>query len=144
MLALPHTSGILNINVKWVKAPLCRPCPAVTKLSHTASDHVGHVHDLRASRQPVAFGGADTRQTLVLGHELSASTVYSSMAVFDMLREQLIDTFYTVPTLIQGKVSLDRFSDFLNKVRRLDSGGTRRRPDATADGASGPLRIPQG
>lgn len=41
--------------------------------------------------------------TLVFKEELSASTVFSSMAVFEMLRDQLHITFYTIPVLIQGK-----------------------------------------
>ena len=63
-----------------------------------------------------------------------ASAVFSSMAgesevipmniqrwnvflVFDLLREQLHMIFWTIPTLTQAKVSLDRTDDFLHNVR---------------------------
>lgn len=39
--------------------------------------------------------------------------------VFDMLRDQLHMVFYMIPAVIQGKVSLDRVSDFLRKVLPL-------------------------
>ena len=54
--------------------------------------------------------------TLILGNVLSASVVFSSMAVFEMLRDQLHITFYTVPVIIQAKVSLDRLTSYLNNV----------------------------
>ncbi|KZV91547.1 P-loop containing nucleoside triphosphate hydrolase protein [Exidia glandulosa HHB12029] len=61
-----------------------------------------------------------TTYTLVLGNALSASVVFSSMAVFEMLRDQLHITFYTVPIIIQAKVSLDRLTDYLNNTELLD------------------------
>ncbi|EJD51853.1 ATP-binding cassette transporter [Auricularia subglabra TFB-10046 SS5] len=61
-----------------------------------------------------------TTYTLVLGHTLSASVVFSSMAVFEMLRDQLHITFYTIPTIIQAKVSLDRLTTYLNDTETLD------------------------
>ena len=39
------------------------------------------------------------------------------MAVFDMLRDQLHFVLWGVGAVIQAKVSLDRVSEFLNKVR---------------------------
>lgn len=48
--------------------------------------------------------------------ELDASKVFSSMTVFDILREQLSNAFYYVPATMQGKVSLDRLDDFLHNV----------------------------
>jgi hypothetical protein len=39
------------------------------------------------------------------------------MAVFDMLRDQLHFVLWGVGSVIQAKVSLDRVSEFLNKVR---------------------------
>lgn len=38
------------------------------------------------------------------------------MAVFDMLRDQLHIVLWGFSTVIQGKVSLDRLTDFLNNV----------------------------
>ena len=48
--------------------------------------------------------------------ELSASIVFSSMTVFDMLRDQLHIVFFVVSQSITGKVSLDRVDDFLKNV----------------------------
>lgn len=48
--------------------------------------------------------------------ELSASKVFSSMAVFDMLRDQLHMVFYAITQLVTGKVSLNRVDDFLKNV----------------------------
>ncbi|KAG8799884.1 hypothetical protein FRC16_004194 [Serendipita sp. 398] len=59
--------------------------------------------------------------TLVFKHELTASRVFSSIAVFDMLRDQLHIVLWGVNAVIQGKVSLDRLTDFLNNTELLDS-----------------------
>jgi len=48
----------------------------------------------------------------------SASRVFSSMAVFDMLRDQLHIVLWGASATIQGKVSLDRLTEFLNEVSR--------------------------
>ncbi|KAG6837885.1 hypothetical protein H0H93_013038 [Arthromyces matolae] len=45
----------------------------------------------------------------------------NSMAVFDMLREQLHMVFYSVSRLVTGKVSIDRVNDFLKNTELLDS-----------------------
>ncbi|OJA09104.1 hypothetical protein AZE42_02554 [Rhizopogon vesiculosus] len=58
--------------------------------------------------------------TLIMGQSLTASTVFSSMTIFDILREQLHIVFYTMPRLTQGKVSLDRVNNFLNDTELLD------------------------
>ncbi|KAH7100034.1 ATP-binding cassette transporter [Auriculariales sp. MPI-PUGE-AT-0066] len=58
--------------------------------------------------------------TLVLKQPLSASVVFSSMAVFDMLRDQMRVMFWGVPLIVQAKVSLDRLTDFLNHTELLD------------------------
>lgn len=49
--------------------------------------------------------------------ELNASKVFSSMTVFDMLREQLHMVFFYVNQVVSGKVSIDRVNDFLHDVR---------------------------
>ncbi|KAJ7148752.1 P-loop containing nucleoside triphosphate hydrolase protein [Mycena crocata] len=59
--------------------------------------------------------------TAIMKQELSASKVFSSMAVFDLLRAQIWFTFYCVNMAVSGKVSLDRLNDFLNETERLDS-----------------------
>ncbi|KZP30629.1 multidrug resistance-associated ABC transporter [Athelia psychrophila] len=63
--------------------------------------------------------------TLVMKMDLSAATVYGSMAAFDILRNQIQMGFQFVPDCIQGKVSLDRVNAFLNDTELLDafSGG---------------------
>ena len=48
--------------------------------------------------------------------ELTASTVFSSMTVLEMLRTQLRIIFEVMTATIAGKVSLDRVSDFLKNV----------------------------
>ncbi|KAI9509765.1 hypothetical protein F5148DRAFT_1275094 [Russula earlei] len=48
------------------------------------------------------------------------SAVFSSMAVFDLMREQLHTVFWLIPALIQAKVSLDRADDFLHNTELLD------------------------
>jgi len=79
-----------------------------------------------------------TTFTVVMGQALSASVVFSSMAVFEQLRDVLHTAFYFVPVCIQAKVSLERLTGFLNDVRlpRIDtvpllSSSTRRRSFST-------------
>ncbi|KDQ56808.1 hypothetical protein JAAARDRAFT_36283 [Jaapia argillacea MUCL 33604] len=62
--------------------------------------------------------------TLVMKKQLSASIVFSSMAVFDILREQLFIVFFMIPQFIQAKVSLDRVNDFLHDTELLDQYST--------------------
>lgn len=56
-------------------------------------------------------------QTTIMKQELNASKVFSSMAVFDMLREQLHLVFSSISRTVTGKVSLDRVTEFLRKAR---------------------------
>ncbi|RXW23865.1 hypothetical protein EST38_g2012 [Candolleomyces aberdarensis] len=58
--------------------------------------------------------------TVIMKRELSASIVFSSMTVFDMLRDQLHIVFFVVSQSITGKVSLDRVDDFLKNTELLD------------------------
>ncbi|KAI1795060.1 hypothetical protein LXA43DRAFT_1080347 [Ganoderma leucocontextum] len=58
--------------------------------------------------------------TVIMGEVLTASRVFSSMAVFDILRDQLHMIFGFTPAIIQAKVSLDRVSEFLNNTELLD------------------------
>ncbi|KAG7450174.1 P-loop containing nucleoside triphosphate hydrolase protein [Guyanagaster necrorhizus] len=59
--------------------------------------------------------------TIVMKQQLSASKVFSSMSVFDMLRDQLHMVFNSITDTITGKVSLDRMTDFLRNTELLDS-----------------------
>ncbi|TFY70118.1 hypothetical protein EVJ58_g61 [Rhodofomes roseus] len=58
--------------------------------------------------------------SLVMKRELTASTVFSTMSVFDMLRQTLQGVFALVPAIIRAKVSLDRVDEFLKKTELLD------------------------
>ncbi|KAH8086617.1 hypothetical protein BXZ70DRAFT_1067776 [Cristinia sonorae] len=58
--------------------------------------------------------------TLAMKEQLTASVVFSSMAVFDLLRNQLHTIFSMLPAIIQAKVSLDRVNDFLHETELLD------------------------
>ncbi|KZV93631.1 hypothetical protein EXIGLDRAFT_835559 [Exidia glandulosa HHB12029] len=58
--------------------------------------------------------------TMILGGQLTASRVFSSMVVFEMLREQFRMVGSMVPAVIQAKVSLDRLSAFLRSTELLD------------------------
>ncbi|KAF8845471.1 hypothetical protein BDN67DRAFT_993677 [Paxillus ammoniavirescens] len=58
--------------------------------------------------------------TVIMGKELTASRVFSSMTIFDILRDQLHTIFWMLPSIIQAKVSLDRVNDFLKNTELLD------------------------
>ncbi|KAI0793372.1 hypothetical protein C8Q75DRAFT_749936 [Abortiporus biennis] len=58
--------------------------------------------------------------TFIMKKQLSASIVFSSMAVFDLLRDQLHTIFGMLPAVIQAKVSLDRVNEFLIDTELLD------------------------
>ncbi|KAF7367211.1 ATP-binding cassette transporter [Mycena sanguinolenta] len=59
--------------------------------------------------------------TLIMKESLTASKVFSSMSVFDMLRNQLHFIFWAVSQAVTGKVSLDRVNEFLQKTELLDA-----------------------
>ena len=50
---------------------------------------------------------------------LSASIVFSSITVFDMLKDQLHIVFFVLNQVIAGKVSLDRMNNFVKNVGPL-------------------------
>ncbi|KAI0750650.1 hypothetical protein C8Q80DRAFT_1097969 [Daedaleopsis nitida] len=76
-----------------------------------------------------------TTYTVVMGQLLTASRVFSAMAVFDVLRDQLHMIFGFMPAIIQAKVSLDRISDFLHNTELLDEFSEK-------DGASAEAIVP--
>ncbi|KAJ6575530.1 hypothetical protein B0H10DRAFT_2168545 [Mycena sp. CBHHK59/15] len=59
--------------------------------------------------------------TVIMKEDLSASKVFSSISVFDMLRGQMHFIFWALSQSITGKVSLDRVNEFLNKTELLDT-----------------------
>ncbi|KAJ7233850.1 P-loop containing nucleoside triphosphate hydrolase protein [Mycena haematopus] len=58
--------------------------------------------------------------TIIMKQELNASKVFSSMTVFDMLRNSLQLVFLSITQLMTGKVSLDRVDSFLKETELLD------------------------
>ena len=55
--------------------------------------------------------------TLVMKRDLSPSIVFSSITIFDMLRDNLEEIVsFRITSMIQGKVSLDRVTEFLHNV----------------------------
>ncbi|KAJ3844077.1 P-loop containing nucleoside triphosphate hydrolase protein [Lentinula raphanica] len=63
---------------------------------------------------------AHIKYTGYMKKELSASAVFSSMAVFEMLRARIRQVAINILPLIQGKVALDRIDDFLRKTELID------------------------
>ncbi|KAF7296041.1 p-loop containing nucleoside triphosphate hydrolase protein [Mycena kentingensis (nom. inval.)] len=59
--------------------------------------------------------------TLLMKQALTAAIVFSSMAVFELLRLQLRSVLTAVPVVIKGRVSLDRLSRFLTETELFDS-----------------------
>ncbi|EIM80365.1 uncharacterized protein STEHIDRAFT_162782 [Stereum hirsutum FP-91666 SS1] len=57
---------------------------------------------------------------LVMHRTLDAATVFSSIALFDILRLRMSQMFMFIPIVIKSKVSLDRITDFLNDTELLD------------------------
>ncbi|KAF8213492.1 hypothetical protein K438DRAFT_1956873 [Mycena galopus ATCC 62051] len=66
------------------------------------------------------FEADHTLTTVIMGESLTASKVFSSMSVFDMLRNQLHFIFWALSQAVTGKVSLDRVNEFLHKTELLD------------------------
>ncbi|KAF8956542.1 P-loop containing nucleoside triphosphate hydrolase protein, partial [Flammula alnicola] len=59
--------------------------------------------------------------TAVMKQELNASKIFSSMAVFNILGTQFQRISWRVTLVIQAKVSIDRWNDFLYHTELLDS-----------------------
>ncbi|KAJ7069529.1 hypothetical protein C8F01DRAFT_1245729 [Mycena amicta] len=66
--------------------------------------------------------------TLVMGRSLTASKVFSSMTIFDFLRDNIAMLTGWINNLMGGKVSLDRVDDFLKKTELLDAYDTNDAP----------------
>ncbi|KAJ8084456.1 hypothetical protein PM082_003226 [Marasmius tenuissimus] len=100
---------LLNGTIKWVMSVLkisapISPSPSVAQLPYADLSYARHIHNL----------------TAIMKRELTASTVFSSMTVLEMLRTQLRLIFEIMTATIAGKVSLDRVSDFLKNTELLD------------------------
>ncbi|KAF9475054.1 multidrug resistance-associated ABC transporter [Pholiota conissans] len=58
--------------------------------------------------------------TVIMEQQLNASIIFSSMAVFSILTDQLNRLSWQTALIIQGKVSLDRVTDFVRTAEVLD------------------------
>ncbi|KAI0068112.1 P-loop containing nucleoside triphosphate hydrolase protein [Artomyces pyxidatus] len=58
--------------------------------------------------------------TGIMKQSLKPSVVFSSLAVFDMMKEQLRYMIFFLPWMIQAKVAADRVDDFLKNTELLD------------------------
>ncbi|KAF8515057.1 hypothetical protein BU17DRAFT_76921 [Hysterangium stoloniferum] len=58
--------------------------------------------------------------TMIQNQALTAATVFTSIAVFDQLRDSMFNIFFWLPIMITAKVSLTRINDFLQKTPLLD------------------------
>ncbi|KAF9483581.1 multidrug resistance-associated ABC transporter [Pholiota conissans] len=59
--------------------------------------------------------------TAIMKQELTPSIIFSSLTVFDKLRSQLFGLSRKVNTFTQGRVSLDRYDEFLKTTELLDA-----------------------
>ncbi|KAH9886263.1 P-loop containing nucleoside triphosphate hydrolase protein [Cubamyces lactineus] len=67
--------------------------------------------------------------TVIMKKQLTASRVFSSMAVFDMLRIDIHASFSIVPMLVNAKVSFERIADFLWNTELIDDFESKRVPE---------------
>ncbi|KAJ7189543.1 P-loop containing nucleoside triphosphate hydrolase protein [Mycena pura] len=72
--------------------------------------------------------------TLIMEKALSASTVFSSMAVFELFRLELRKVIVATPVVVKGKVSIDRLDSFLCDTDLLDSFSEQNSSNAIPDG----------
>ncbi|KAH9028046.1 hypothetical protein EDB83DRAFT_2526408 [Lactarius deliciosus] len=112
---------VINGNIKWVPASHLFPLTwkssffipvitmVVTYVTYTA------IMKRALTRNFVLFSGRIPVLNLS-----AASAVFSSMAVFDLIRDQLQSIFWMIPMFIRARVSLDRVNDFLDNTELLD------------------------
>ncbi|KAI9449923.1 hypothetical protein BJY52DRAFT_1192187 [Lactarius psammicola] len=101
-IRLRQILGLINGNIKWFVASFLE-CLLISSNRHSWKMIVTYV-----------------TYTAIMKRALTPSTVFSSMAVFDLLRDQLHTIFWMIPMFIQGRVSLDRVNDFLHDTELLD------------------------
>ncbi|EMD39558.1 hypothetical protein CERSUDRAFT_111873 [Gelatoporia subvermispora B] len=58
--------------------------------------------------------------SVIMKQALSASKVFPAMSAFEILAETLQRIWWSVPRLVEGKVSLERIDEFLHKTELLD------------------------
>ncbi|PBK97861.1 P-loop containing nucleoside triphosphate hydrolase protein [Armillaria gallica] len=59
--------------------------------------------------------------TLIMHRQLTAAIVFSSITVFEILRQKFRLVVNGIPAIVQAKVSLDRVNDFLRRTELLDA-----------------------
>ncbi|KAH9059056.1 hypothetical protein EDB87DRAFT_1577854 [Lactarius vividus] len=91
---------VINGNIKWVLLP-----SLLIPLTWTSSFFIPVITTFRED-------GCHIRHI--------PSAVFSSMAVFDLIRDQLQSIFWMIPMFTQARVSLDRVNDFLHHTELLD------------------------
>ncbi|KAI0686602.1 P-loop containing nucleoside triphosphate hydrolase protein [Earliella scabrosa] len=79
--------------------------------------------------------------TLGMHRELSASIVFSSISLFDILRSQLGLFIFRRPIILNGLVSLGRINRFLQESELLDEYDQNRRPSHPPPSESGVIGI---
>ncbi|KAF8218227.1 hypothetical protein K438DRAFT_1925383 [Mycena galopus ATCC 62051] len=103
------------------------------KLLYTASMTVNSVVPTITMLVTYATYVSNVILTLIMKEELSAAKVFSSMAVFDVLRSQLWFTFHFSSMVVKSKVSLDRLNDFLQNTELLDSFSAKKSEEPTSE-----------
>ncbi|THH30400.1 hypothetical protein EUX98_g3808 [Antrodiella citrinella] len=63
---------------------------------------------------------ATTNKTVIMKETLTASKVFASMAIFELIQAHFAGVFSILPNVIAAKVSLDRMNEFLNETELLD------------------------
>ncbi|KAH9166019.1 hypothetical protein EDB89DRAFT_2076264 [Lactarius sanguifluus] len=96
---------VINGNIKWVP-----PSSLLISLTRTYSFFIPVI------TMVVTYA----TYTAIMKRALTPSAVFSSMAVFDLIRDQLQSIFWMIPMFIRARVSLDRVNDFLHHTELLD------------------------
>ncbi|KAI9436510.1 hypothetical protein BJY52DRAFT_1230473 [Lactarius psammicola] len=112
-IRLRQILGLINGNIKWVlQASLLIPLNCVASFLECLL--------ISSNRHSWKMIVTYVTYTAIMKRALTPSTVFSSMAVFDLLRDQLHTIFWMIPMFIQARVSLDRVNDFLHDTELLD------------------------
>ncbi|KAH9166017.1 hypothetical protein EDB89DRAFT_2076263 [Lactarius sanguifluus] len=113
---------VINGNIKWVL-----PASLLIPLTRTSSFFIPVITMVVTYVTYTAIMKRALTRNLVLLSGMvpvlnlsAASAVFSSMAVFDLIREQLQSIFWMIPMFIRTRVSLDRVNDFLHDTELLD------------------------
>jgi hypothetical protein len=84
----------------------------------TSSDRIHSVSGILSSS--IVLASMDNgQQTAIMKRELTASAVFSAMAVFGLLRVRFRMILFAINLLATGRVALDRVDDYLKNVHFL-------------------------